>query len=320
MSFELAVTEHDIEINQISSDQLQVSEILLYHNTDNESFSGTIYIWTQENAVIQRFGAVLNDSFEEGNYSELSNVMYTYNLSGNGIEIPENSSFRMELDYNLYFPSDRMTFEKTFYYSNYFLVISVYPMDDIGIRTTGVNLAYNGDEDYYYVHDSDRRTLGDHLTVTFTPKEESTSSSAILIVVLIIIVVVGFIGFQIMTDSSGASDAGRGRGGRGGSSLKPIRKSDKFGKGEKIQKGSKGKTAGKTAGNSGGKLTGKTAGKSSGGELESLLESKNRLLLAIKRLDEDCEAGLLTDDIYEDLKAQYKKKAVEILKQIDEQE
>ncbi|UCD92074.1 MAG: hypothetical protein JSV43_07555 [Methanobacteriota archaeon] len=51
----------------------------------------------------------------------------------------------------------------------------------------------------------------------------------------------------------------------------------------------------------------------------SLEEKKRTLLLAMKRLKKDHEEGRVPDDVYEELHANYKKSAIEVLKQIDEQ-
>jgi len=44
---------------------------------------------------------------------------------------------------------------------------------------------------------------------------------------------------------------------------------------------------------------------------------KKQILLAIKRLNEDFEAGNVPEDVYNDLVAQYKKSAIEVMKEID---
>jgi hypothetical protein len=52
-------------------------------------------------------------------------------------------------------------------------------------------------------------------------------------------------------------------------------------------------------------------------EIEGLNKKKTGLLKAIKKLDADYEEGLLDEDVYSDLKGNYKQKTIEIMKQID---
>jgi hypothetical protein len=61
-------------------------------------------------------------------------------------------------------------------------------------------------------------------------------------------------------------------------------------------------------------------GKSTGDEkeLNVLIARKKTLLSVIKNLEKDYESGTLPDDVYEELKAEYKQEAIEVLKKIDD--
>jgi hypothetical protein len=50
---------------------------------------------------------------------------------------------------------------------------------------------------------------------------------------------------------------------------------------------------------------------------EALLERKGKTLRAIKRLDSDFEEGVLSEDVYLELKDKYKKEAINIMKELD---
>lgn len=52
--------------------------------------------------------------------------------------------------------------------------------------------------------------------------------------------------------------------------------------------------------------------------LENLVSQKEHTYAAIKELDFDYNMGKLSEEDYQELKKQYKQKAVDILKQIDE--
>jgi hypothetical protein len=52
-------------------------------------------------------------------------------------------------------------------------------------------------------------------------------------------------------------------------------------------------------------------------DLEGLEKKKTGLLKAIKKLDSDFEEGLLDEDVYNDLKDNYKQKTIDVMKQID---
>ncbi len=54
-------------------------------------------------------------------------------------------------------------------------------------------------------------------------------------------------------------------------------------------------------------------------EKSALIEKKQKILKSIKKLDKDYEEGLLDEDVYQDLRKSYKEKAVEILKEIEEE-
>lgn len=299
MTFDISIDNHDIEINQIKTNEIQISEKIMYNNTNNESYSGNINVFIQQNATIKTFGTVINDSFKAGTYSELSPVIIQYNLSENGIEIPANSSLRIDIDYNIEYSADNFIFEKVFYYSNYFLVVSVYPLNNTEIESSKIILDYNEEDNYYFAHDYSIKILGDNFIIYFIPKEESTNDSSFVSYLVIVIIVVVFIVFQINRKISEKKRAIK----------ENVRKSKAKGK-EEIR-----------VGNSGIKEKSKkeTHKRKKGIEnMESLKEKKKNLLLAIKRLDEDNDAGLLSDDLYEDLKEDYKKRAVEVLKKIDE--
>jgi len=53
-------------------------------------------------------------------------------------------------------------------------------------------------------------------------------------------------------------------------------------------------------------------------ELDVLLARKKTLLSVIKNLERDYKAGTLPDDVYDELKTEYKQEAIEVLKKIDE--
>jgi hypothetical protein len=53
-------------------------------------------------------------------------------------------------------------------------------------------------------------------------------------------------------------------------------------------------------------------------ELQKLLTKKDRILKAIKKLEDDLDAGEIDEDLFEEMSKAYKKQAVEILKKIDQ--
>lgn len=53
-------------------------------------------------------------------------------------------------------------------------------------------------------------------------------------------------------------------------------------------------------------------------EKKKLLERKQNLLKAIKKLDKDFEAGILDEEVYRELRADYKRKTVDIMKELDQ--
>lgn len=59
-------------------------------------------------------------------------------------------------------------------------------------------------------------------------------------------------------------------------------------------------------------------GQQSSPEKEALKEKKEKILMGIKKLDSDYEEGLLDEEIYQELREDYKKKAVDIMKEIEE--
>jgi len=177
ITFDIYIDNHDIEVNQINKYQLHVSEKILCFNPNDESYSRKITVWAQENSEIIRFGPVINDSYMGGNYSQLSPVIYQYNLTENGYEIAANSSLQIILEYNIEFSSDEFTFEKTFYYSNYFLVVAVFPLENTEIESSGIILDYNEEENYYFTQDSSINMLGDLFTINFSPNESEYLTS-----------------------------------------------------------------------------------------------------------------------------------------------
>jgi hypothetical protein len=53
-------------------------------------------------------------------------------------------------------------------------------------------------------------------------------------------------------------------------------------------------------------------------ELKKLMNKKEKILKAIKKLEEDKEAGVLDEDLFDEMSAAYKKQAIEILQKIDQ--
>ena len=53
-------------------------------------------------------------------------------------------------------------------------------------------------------------------------------------------------------------------------------------------------------------------------EIDELKERKETLLSVIKHLEGEYKNGIITEEMYEQLKAEYKKEAIEVLKRIDE--
>ena len=328
MTFGISVLDHDIEITQVDEYRIHVSEKILCHNPDNESYSGKINCYIQEGSEITQFGPFINGSFRGGNYSQLNPVIVQYNLSDNGFEIPSNDSVQFNLEYDLSFPSNSFRYFKTFYYSNYFLVVSVYPISDTEVRTSHITLEYNEQGKYYVTHDSTVRVLGDTFSVQFSPEEESSNAALYLLLAVILIIAVIIIVQQIqsnnpdirgtLTKKTGRSGSGKYYQGRSGSGKNKQGRSGS-GKDSHVKVGSRKPDAGKEGTSGGwGKPKQESMGKGQTDEdLDALIEKKKNLLSAIKRLDEDHETGLLSDDIYSELKDEYKRKAVDVLKRID---
>ncbi|MEE9152330.1 MAG: hypothetical protein V3U20_10950 [Thermoplasmata archaeon] len=53
-------------------------------------------------------------------------------------------------------------------------------------------------------------------------------------------------------------------------------------------------------------------------EKEALLQKKEKILKSIKKLDNDFNDGLLDEDVYKELRQSYKEKAVEVMKELEE--
>jgi hypothetical protein len=54
-------------------------------------------------------------------------------------------------------------------------------------------------------------------------------------------------------------------------------------------------------------------------EKAALMKKKEKILKSIKKIDSDYEEGLLDEDVYQDLRKSYKEKAVEVLKEIEDE-
>jgi hypothetical protein len=309
MAFNVYVFDHDIEITQIDEHQIRVVEkITIYNPSENETYNGTILCWAQEGSVIARFGPLVNDSYQGGNYSKPLPLVNQYDLGENGYEIPANDTIQMLFEYDIEFSSDTFYYGKTFYYTNYFTVVSVNPLSDTEIATTDIHLDYNEQGQYYITHDSDVRRLGDTFSIRFRPKEETSDGSIILILAVIVIIAAVIIVQQGMSRNSDHEGKGAKTSGKTGAKKAGSKKtgSGKFDMRKKStsekQKKQKHDPVEK---------------KQSKEDLDALMEKKKNLLAAIKRLDEDHDSGLLPEDIYSELKEEYKLKAVDVLKSID---
>lgn len=311
MGFGVSVFDHDIEITQIDDVQIHVVEkITCFNPSDNESYSDTITCWIMAGSQITRFGPLVNETYQGGNYSAFTSEIYQYDLGENGFEIPFNDTIMIILEYTITFSSDTFRFDKTFYYTNYFLVVSVYPVPDTEIRTTNINLQYNSPGKYYVTHDSAIRSLGDQFFVKFSPEEESVDGSLYLLLAMILVIAVIVIVYHVMSQNSDIQRALAKTSGKTGSKKSAPSKS--ISTKSQMRKDS-------ISGNRGKQKYEPVKKIQTDEDLDALVGKKNSLLAAIKRLDEDHDAGLLSDDIHSELKEEYKLKAVELLKKIDEQ-
>jgi hypothetical protein len=315
MTFQIIVSNHDIEITQLDENRLHVHEIISYVNPGNESYTGKITCWALAGSSVTEFEPFINDTYLGGNHTQLSPVIYQYNLADNGLEIGPNETLQFIFEYDLIFEKDAFMFEKAFYYSNYFIVVSVYPIIDVELTTANFQLEYNAEGKYYVTHDNTLRSLGDAIAINFSPagEEESSSDSILPFVAVIVLIGVVIVAQQVYSRNIDLQEAlkitakNRGSGSnrsRSGNS----RTGGSKGAGSNHAKGSRDHTGPKRDFDSKIPIT---------ESMDELLEKKAKLLKAIKRLDDDHRDGLLSDDIHSELKADYKQKAIDVLKMID---
>jgi hypothetical protein len=211
----IEIKEHYILINQDESGELHVEELIWYHNTGAENFTGTLYVWSQPNDIlvkIDQFGYVIDEEFVPAKLypSQFSPNFLYGNLSEENLTIEPESKLEVVYKYTLKFSStEEFSYYRTFLYKNEDVIVIIETND--GIVAEGKNnieLIYNAESDSFITSHSESTSmeLGDDVTIEFkkddgsvtgddenNDKSESSISIDPVLIFIVIIIVIGLV-------------------------------------------------------------------------------------------------------------------------------
>jgi len=334
--------EHNyISITQDSPTQLTVDERIGFENKGSDNYTSKLFFWSQPilGSILQ-FGIVINDNYTFITHKPSGSFLFV-NLSESNRSIAPNESLEFVFKYTLIYPEglEEFHFEKTFLYDTAGLIVIVKPYQDYTVEgVTGVQLSKEPTTgDYFNSHGGTSDfIMSDYIAINFNytastngdddiedddtddPSTFSTRNIALIVVVAAILLVIAiFIIYRFKAGGGPQDEADEEDRAPAGSVSKPGKKkrskSGAISKEDTRKKGLK-KERDKLEGpkTGGSKNDSKTSKK-----IQELEVKKEAVMNAIKKLDDDRRSGIIEDDLYQDMKDTYKKKAIGLLKKID---
>lgn len=211
----IEVTDHYIIIDQDESNNVEVEELIWFHNKGMENFTGHLFVWSQPNTIlvkISQFGFVIDESFKASKVypSEHSPNFFFANLTEENRSIAPDQTVQISYKYNLkYSETGDFTFQRIFLYNNSNVIVIIKTAK--GIKAEGqdsVELIYDKNSNSYITPHSYSTTkkLGDTISILFTTSEDTNddngdSDSAIsddqnffyLIIIIVIAIIIAVV-------------------------------------------------------------------------------------------------------------------------------
>ncbi len=326
----IVVKEHNIFLIQDpdSSNKVFYEEEIFYQNIGSENYSGKLYTWSPEFIEPPLFKPVITSNgteFETDKLQPTLNFLYL-NLSKEGISIKPNETLKVVFKFNLdYRSTDKFKFRRIFLYDNYNVFIIIKTNKKYKAEgEEGLELYYEPTTETYAnkQHGTFSQESGESISISFTQKssdgdqngEENENDSALnssnffyVVIIIVILILICIIYFRHRTREKSTKIQTPSQTKRKSSKIKTaLSKKQRIHEKQKIQKSNQ-----KSA----------KAGKS---EIESDQPSRKKLILEKKtilkttnRLKKDYKEGLISKEIFDNLKDEYKQKLKIINKKLE---
>lgn len=346
----IIVDNHYIKITQESPNSLLVEELIWYKNEGTEDHTGKIYTWAQPGDIlkeISQFDAVIDQTYYYLKVYPSGNFLVS-DLKNNNMSIAANESLEIVFVYSLEYPlTDQFTFTKTFLYNNSNVIIIIEPNENFKVDgKEGLKLIYESNTKTYVTEHAVTlsKELSEYITVEFTKKSNAVDEDGgtaksgdpslmnliyIFAIIIIAIIITIFVRYQRQKTlaASKASQAPQATP-RAIARQKTRKKTDheKGGRvtggpsevGKKITKTKPAKSLAKKPGKKQEKKQGKKPTEKPPDKSRSrLIQEKKKLLKTIERIKSDHKEGVISKEIFDKLKNEYKQKLKNINKKIE---
>lgn len=298
----ITVGPHYLIITQDGADpqSIVVEEMIRFNNTGNTSYTGELFLWYPPEEILRdiyQLSYIINDTFEP-TFGYQNGNFISIDLADTNRTLEPNETIKIVFEYRLEYPGDRDTleFNRTFLYETKDVVVMVIPVFGY-VVTTGSNLDLILQEDsgVYVTNHTESVDLGisDSISIDLaypeTPgvddddDDDDDNSSFYLFLIIGGMILLFIAVFIILKFKLVKEDRVEDR----------SKKVGKKGKSDKIEKKDRSPKAGEIR-------------SSSKNELRDWKKKEKMISKTTDRLKSDYRAGLISKEIYNDLRKKYK--------------
>jgi hypothetical protein len=332
----IVVDQHYIIIEQDSAHSLVVEEQITYRNTGDENHTGDVFAWSQPGDIlsqIYRFEFEIGSARKSVNPTPAGNFLKT-NFSAYNITIKPQETFRLIFIYPLVYDNpEKFYFGTTFLYNTSEVLLIITPQEDYSVEgDENVKLIYQSEAKKYATEHANTLSmvLGESILITFSEKidvngngddtkngddESNMTLYLILIIIVILIVLTMIIRFyfhkkslEIEREEQEKLQKKEPTAKQIKGVEKPTRKSPPATK--RIKHNSESSERPKKS---------KSASQEKS-KRQDLISEKKKILKTQERMKRDYKDGLITKEMFENLKNDYKQKLKKINKRLEKED
>ncbi len=334
----IVVKEHYISLiqDQSSPNKLFYEEEIFYQNIGNESYSGKLYTWSPEylQSLFKPVITTNGTEYETDKLEPTLNFLYL-NLSKEKISIKPNETLKVIFKFNLdYKSTDKFTFRRVFLYNNKNIIITIKTNTKYKVEGgEGLEFYYQPTEETYAnkQHGAFTREFGESISILFSKKssdpdqngdgtEKDSNLNLIFIIVLIIIIcLVVIIYFRYRTTEKSAKKQKTLPKKRESSKSKnSTAKTKRIHNDKKIQKSNIKKERTEKPDTESNLINHSNhANHDNHSSRKKLVQEKKVLLKTSERIKKDYKDGLISKEIFDNLRSEYKMKLKKINKKLE---
>ncbi len=322
----LIVDNHYITIEQTSQTTLLVDENIWFNNTGDEDFSGKIYTWSQPGNIlkeIRAFSVIYNEKTYNLKVHPVSNFLYV-NTTGN-VSLKPGEILQMAFSYTLEYPiAEKNLFGKTFLYDNENILITFEPFEDTQVKgENDLELIYLASSNKYVTQHSVTlsKIQGEGISFSFSkdlnagdddtdpgPVKVSSENSTKMFIYILIIIAIGFVIIMFIYKKGNKNQTIQEEAGTHSVGTKTSTR----------QKRAASKWAVQESEHDPEPADEKVETVSSVEDRSELTGEIKKILKTTERLKKDYKSGLISKEIFDELRGEYKLKLKKIKKRIAE--